>query len=178
MPLTLADINPHERAHMAMCVHEAAHATVGVALGGELRNAVVTRSRVTGLEGLTTFTDRPHGRDAEIAYAGPYGEAKFHAGGHRPTQRALFAALDGCGRKDARVLTASGGTHTGMAAVPLIDRCWPGVIRVAQQLHRVGEVHQGDVLAALGITDGGGRTSVQLAALRSNVRSVPARLPA
>lgn len=173
MPLTLAGIDPRERAHLALCVHEAAHATVGVALSGVLRNAVVTQSKVTGLQGLTTFSDRPHGRDHEIAYAGPYGEAKFQAGGRHPTQRALFALFASGGRRDCGVLSLAGGTHTGMSVVPLLERTWPAVIRVAQQLHRVGEVHQGDVLAALGINDGGGRTSVQLASLRSGFRTVP-----
>ncbi|QLL05587.1 hypothetical protein [Mycobacterium vicinigordonae] len=177
MPLTLADITPRERAYMAMCVHESAHATVGAVLGAQLRNAVVTRSKVTGVEGLTTFAELPHGSDALIAYSGPYGEARFQAGGRRPTQRAMFAALEGCGRKDAAVLTAAGGTHTGMAAQPLIDRCWPAIIRVAQQLHRVAEVHHEDVLAALGVDDGGGLGSVQLAAIRSGCRMVPPLAP-
>lgn len=173
MPLTLADITPREREYLETCMHEAGHAVAGVALGAQLRNAVVTQSKVTGTQGLTAFYDRPHWRDPEIAYAGPWAQAKFRAGGRRPTQREMFALMDGCGRKDAIALSLAGGEHLGRSVTPLLARCWPAVIRTAQMLHRVGEVTQEDVLAALGITDGGGLTSAQLASLRSGFRPVP-----
>ncbi|OKH80878.1 hypothetical protein EB75_18895 [Mycobacterium sp. ST-F2] len=162
------------RAHLALCVHEAAHAVAGVVLGADLRSAVVTSSRVSGNQGLTTFADRPHGTDVLIAYAGPFGQAKFLAGGRRPTQRALYALFDGGGRGDCGVLTASGGTHLGHDVIPVVNRAWPAVIRVAQRLDRTGEATHADVCAALGVTDGGGRTSAQLAGIRSGCRSVPA----
>ncbi|MDV3291915.1 hypothetical protein [Mycobacterium avium] len=171
--LTLADITAREREHLELAIHEASHAVAGVVLGAQLRNAVVVNSRVTGLQGLTTFSDRPHGRDSEIAYAGPWAQARFRAG-RRPTQRDVFNVLSRGGWKDDRALIAAGGTHLGTAVVPLVERCWPAVVRVAQQLHRSGEAHQEDVLAALGVTDGGGLTSVELAGLRSGCRSVPA----
>lgn len=172
--LTLADITAHEREHLELCVHEAGHAVAAVALGGAIRNAVVTRSRVTGVQGLTTLMpdDLPVGREPEIAYAGPWAQARWRAG-RRPTQRAMYALFDGGGRGDCGVLTAAGGTHLGHSVTPLVEQCWPAVIRVAQQLYRAGEVTQADVVAALGITDGGGRTSCQLAGLRSGCRSVP-----
>ncbi|BDB41984.1 hypothetical protein Mkiyose1088_13920 [Mycobacterium kiyosense] len=172
MPLTLADITAGQRAHLETCIHEAGHAVAGVVLGAELRNAVVVSSKVTGTEGLTTFSDRPHGTDALIAHAGPWAQARWLAG-RRPTQREFYAVLDTTGHKDSRVLTASGGMHTGADVVPLLTWCWPAVARTATQLHRTGEVYQADVLAALGITDGGGMTSVQLAAIRSRCREVP-----
>jgi hypothetical protein len=173
MPLTLADLTAEQRQHLEICVHEAAHAVAGVARGAELRNAVVIRGKVTGIEGLTTFSDAPWGIDPLLAYAGPYGQAKFQAGGRRPTQRAMFAVFDGGGRKDAIVLSLAGGFHTGAAVEPVIDKCWPGVIRIAQQLFSQGEVIETDVLTALGITDGGGPSSAQLAGLRSGFRRVP-----
>jgi hypothetical protein len=173
-PLTLADITTRERSHLEVCIHEAGHAVAGVVFGAQLRNAVVTNSRVWGTDGLTTFSDRPHGRDEEIAYAGPWAQAKFRANGRRPSQREVYAILDAGGYKDERVLIAAGGTHLGHAVQPVIERTWPGVIRVAKQLHRAGEVTQDEVCAALGITDGGGPTSSQLAGLRAGMRPVPA----
>ncbi|MDV3215251.1 hypothetical protein [Mycobacterium avium] len=171
-PLTLADITPRERWHLELAIHEAAHAVTAVALGGTIRNAVVSNSRVMGVEGLTTVTDMPPGRDSEIAYAGPWSQARFRAG-RRPTQREVFNVLSRGGWKDERALIASGGIHLGTAVVPLVERCWPAVVTVAKKLHKDGEVHQEDVLAALGVTDGGGLTSVELAGLRSGCRSVP-----
>lgn len=171
-PLTLADIKLSEREHLEVCIHEAGHAVAGVVLGGQLRNAVVSNSRIWGVKGLTTFAETPHGRDPEIAYAGPWSQARWSAG-RRPTQRALFALFDRGGRGDCGVLSLAGGTHLGHGVTPLLERAWPAVIRVAQQLHRSGEVTEADVLAALGVTDGGGLTSVQLAGLRSGCRSVP-----
>jgi hypothetical protein len=170
--LTLDDITARERWHLELAIHEGAHAVAGVVLGAQLRNAVVVNSRVTGIEGRTNFSDRPHGRDSEIAYAGPWAQARWRAG-RRPTQREVFSILSRGGWKDDRALIAAGGTHLGTAVVPLMERAWPAVVRVAQQLHRAGEATEADVLAALGVNDGGGRTSVQLAGLRSGTRSVP-----
>lgn len=172
--LTLADISPRQREHLEVCVHEAGHAVAGVVLGAQLRNAVVTSSRIFGVEGLTTFSDRPHGRDPEIAYAGPWAQARWRAGDRRPSQRQVYAVLDGGGCKDRAVLTAAGGSHLGHFVTPLVERCWPGVIRTAQQLHRAGEATQADVLAALGIdTSGVSTVGSQLAGLRSGCRTVP-----
>ncbi|MGH3556412.1 hypothetical protein [Mycobacterium sp.] len=170
--LTLADITVREREHLELSIHEAAHAVAGVVLGAQLRNAVVTNSRLWGVDGRTNFADRPHGRDPEIAYAGPWAQARWRAGS-RPSQRQVFAVLRAGGYKDDRALIAAGGTYLGTGVTPLLERCWPAVTRVAQQLHRSGEVTESDVLAALGVDDGGGRSSVQLAAIRSNCRSVP-----
>lgn len=171
-PLTLADLTPREREHLEVCVHEAGHAVAGVALSAQLRSAVVTSSRIWGVEGLTTFSDRPHGRDPEIAYAGPWSQARWCAG-RRPTQRELFTVLKAGGHKDEQALIASGGTHLGLSVVPLIEMTWPAVVSVAQVLHREGEARHEHVLAALGVDDGGGTGSVQLASLRAAMRPVP-----
>lgn len=175
-PLTMADLTTRERNHLEICVHEAGHAVAGVALGGRLRSAVVTNSRVWGVDGLTSFSDRPHGRDPEIAYAGPWAQAKFRAGGgdNCPTQRQVLAVLNAGGYRDDRMLIASGGTHLGHFVTPLIERTWPAVIRVARRLYDTGEATHADVLAALGITDDGGPGSSQLAGLRAGMRPVPA----
>ncbi|HZN83805.1 MAG TPA: hypothetical protein VFC01_29600 [Mycobacterium sp.] len=118
----------------------------------------------------------PAGREPEIAYSGPYGEAKFQAGGRRPTQRALFALFDGGGRGDCDVLSLAGGTYLGMSVTPLIERAWL-VVRVARQLHRTGEVTQADVLAALRVDDGGGPGSSQLASRPLRPGGCPGRSP-
>lgn len=141
-------------------------------LGGQLHSAVVTRSRVHDDSGLTTFADRPPGRDPEIAYAGPWAEARFAAGG-RPTRQQVMEVLASTGHRDDRLLLASGGLHAGHNITRLLDRTWPAVIRVAQQLWSTGEATHDDVLKALGITDGGGPGSVQLSNLRAGLRAVP-----
>lgn len=172
-PLTVADLTARQRQHLEVCVHEAGHAVAGVVLGAQLRSAVVFDSRATGIEGLTSFSDRPYGRDEEIAYAGPWAQARWRAGGRRPTQREMFAVLDGDGHRDCGVLTAAGGTHLGHAVQPIIERAWPAVIRVAKRLHRAGETSHSDVCEALGLTDDGGPGSSQLAGLRAGMRPVP-----
>ncbi len=169
------------RDRLAVAVHEAGHAVAGVALGAELRSAVLAPEGTTlrgGRAGQTNFSDQATYHDPEVAYAGPWAQAKFQAGGRRPTLREFYALLDSTGHNDRQVLTAAGGTHEGAGVVPMLDRCWPAVLTVARKLHTVGEIHQEDVLGALGITDGGGEFSVQLASLRSGSASVPAFMPA
>lgn len=171
---------PVSRDALAVCVHEAGHAVSGVVLGADFHTAIVGELR-DGLKGQAFFYDRPHGSDVLIAYAGPWAEARFLAGGRRPTQREFYTVLDDHGCRDQRVLTAAGGFHAGADVELIIDRAWPSVLAVARQLHRTGEAHHEDVCAALGVTDGGGFTSVQLASLRSGGHTVPpftARTPA
>ncbi|ANE80153.1 hypothetical protein A7U43_13250 [Mycobacterium adipatum] len=173
---TRATAEGARRDRLAVAVHEAGHAVGGVVLGAELRSAVLPPEGVElrgGLKGQTFFNDQAAHHDPQVAYAGPWAEAKFHAGGRRPTQRQFYAVMDSHGCHDRRVLTAAGGTHEGSGVVPILHRCWPAVLTVARTLHHVGEIHQEDVLSALGVTDGGGPFSVQLASLRSGGHSVP-----
>jgi hypothetical protein len=58
----------------------------------------------------------------------------------------------------------SAEAHSVVPTLP--DRCWLSVIAVAQTIDRAGEARHDDVCAALGITDGGGLGSTQLANLR------------
>ncbi len=166
-----------DRDRLAVAVHEAAHAVAGAGLGAELHTAILPPKGMLlpgRLKGQTFFRDHPHGTAELIAYAGPWAQAKFQAGGRRPTQREFFDLLNSTGCHDRRVLTAAGGTHEGAGVVPILDRCWDAVLTVARKLYNVGEAHRDDVLSALGITDGGGYYSSQLASLRSGCRSVPA----
>jgi hypothetical protein len=56
---------------------------------------------------------------------------------------------------------------------PLLERAWPAVINLAKKVHVDGEATHDDVWKALGITDGGGPGSSQLASLRAGLRHVP-----
>lgn len=171
--LTLADITPRERMHLNMCVHEAGHAIGAALLGGRIHSAVVSNSRVWGLQAQTTHDDVPEGSWASIVYAGPWAEARFRAG-KRPTQRELYDVLARSAQHDGRALTASGGmSNVDQRLTGLLQHSWPAVVRVAQKLHRDGEATHDDVLAALGVDDGGGLGSVQLANIRARLRNVP-----
>ncbi|SIJ61864.1 Uncharacterised protein [Mycobacteroides abscessus subsp. bolletii] len=171
-PMTAAQL-ARVREHMAVAVHESGHCIAGVIYGAELRNAVASNGKVTGLQGHTYFYEAPRERQPEISFAGPWSEARFLNGGQRPTMRQLHALFDGHGLSDFAELNLAGGVHLGHAVAPLIERTWPAVQTLARQLYDTGEVFEADVLAALGVDDGGGRTSTQLALLRSNMRSVP-----
>lgn len=121
---TPADLSEAERDRIAVAVHEAGHAVVGVVLGGVLHTSVVGSSKVTGLQGLTSFADLSAARDGEVSLAGPWAEAKW-ATGRRPT----FADLDphlSCTRhdSDAMMLTRSGGMAAALPVTALIERCW------------------------------------------------------
>jgi hypothetical protein len=154
-------------------VHEAGHAVATVLYGGMIRSAVLTASGgVVGLRGLTTLAGAvPGGRTAEIAYAGPYAQAAWVAG-RRPNGREMRVLLAGGSRCDdtklRRELAVS--ATTGTTVVPLLERAWPSVVAVAAKLFKHGEVCNDDVLAALGITDGGGPGSFQLANVRAGMR--------
>jgi hypothetical protein len=181
-PLTWADLTPREQLGLRTVIHEAGHAVVATVLGGRIRSAVLTDGRVSGVNGQTVHAEVPEGTWSSILYGGSWAEARWLAG-RRPSQRQLFAIMDGTGHRDNKALCAAaaadvyGYSDTSAEArrrvPPLIERCWPAVITVAQKIHRDAEARHDDVLAALGITDGGGLSSTQLANLRAGLRSVP-----
>lgn len=177
--LTRADLTDRERRHLAACVHEAGHAVACAMLGGEINTAAVSNGRIFGVEGVTTFVSMPDTIDPKVTYAGVWAEARWEYG-PRPTS-AQLRHLRNRNRADDKALCASGvrdmyGNPTAEArstVPPLLDKAWPAVVRVAQQLFTSGEATQADVLAALGITDGGGPGSSQIASLRAGLRRVP-----
>lgn len=176
MTLTLNEIDPRQRLYLETTVHEASHAVAGVRLGATLRSAMAFDNRLVGVLGRTRFEPRdyPRERETEIAYSASYGQAKFRAGGHRrPTMREIDAVLRTTGHEDFGVLVAAGGTHTGTGVSLLIDRHWNAVIEIAKLLNKRGEVFHEDVCAALGITDGGGRTSLDISRLNSGATLAP-----
>lgn len=179
-PLTWADLTPSEQLGLRTAVHEAGHAVAATLLGGRIRSAVLADGRVFGISGKTVHAEVPEGAWPSILYGGPWAEARWLAG-QRPSQRQLFAVLDDTGHLDRRALCAAAATDVcgdasaeARLTVPtLLERAWPSVITVAQTIHRAGEARHDDVLTALGITDGGGPGSSQLANLRAGLRSVP-----
>ncbi len=180
-PFTWADLTDRERRHLAACVHEAGHAVACAMLGGEVASAVVTNSRMFGVEGVTTFNQMNDNIDPKVTYAGVFAEARWQYG-PRPTS-AQLRQLRNANHADDKALCASGvrdmyGNPTAEArstVPPLLDRAWPAVVRVAQQLFTSGEATHDDVCAALGLPPGdrGGPGSSALASLRAGLRSVP-----
>ncbi len=178
-PLTRADLTDRERRHLAACVHEAGHAVACAMLGGEIRSAVVTNSKLFGLQGFTTFAQLPEHIDPRVTYAGMFAEARWEYG-PRPTTKQLQHLRTANSSDDLRLCAAGvremhgNPTAEARSAVPpLLDRAWPAVVRVAQTLFATGEATQDDVLKALGVTDGGGTGSSQIASLRAGLRRVP-----
>lgn len=182
-PLTWADLTPREQMSLRLAVHESSHAVAGAMLGGRVRSAVLTNSRVWGVDGLTTFEEIPLRSSPSIAYAGPYGEARWLEGRH-PSQRTLLALMRGSGHGDHRAICSAAASvdvygygNTSAEArrtvPPLLERAWPAVINLAKKVHVDGEATHDDVCKALGITDGGGPGSSQLASLRAGLRHVP-----
>jgi hypothetical protein len=120
----------------------------------------------TIIRGSTTFTDLPIGRDAECAFAGPWATARWRAG-RRPRQAQVYAVLSGSGRADERLLLDHGGTATGAAVIPLLERCWPAIRALAARIAEHSSVRHDDVCAALGLSTDPATMAVGLAHLRS-----------
>ncbi len=182
-PLTWADLTPREQMGLRLAVHESSHAVAGALLGGRVRSAVLTESRVWGVDGLTTFDEVPLGSSPSIAYAGPWGEARWLEG-RRPSQRTMLALMRGSGHGDHRAICGAAAAadvygygdtaaEARRTVPPLLERAWPAVINLAKTIHRNGEATHDDVCRALGITDGGGQSSSQLASLKVGLRRVP-----
>jgi hypothetical protein len=153
--LTLADLTDNDRQRIRTAFHEAGHAVAATVLGGRIFRAEVCDGRTFGVLGKTVHDHVPEGWWPSIVYAGPWAEARWLAG-RRPTQRDMFGVLATTGRLDDKALSASGGFTEGARVVPLLERCWPSVIAVAQKLVRDNEVRNEDVYDALHLTDGGG----------------------
>ena len=182
-PLTWADLTDHDKTSLRIAVHESSHAVAGALLGGVVRSAVMTDSRVWGVNGLTTFEEVSPSSSPAIAYAGPYGEGRWLDGRH-PSQRTMRALMRGSGHGAHKSICAAaaaadvyGYSDTSAEArrtvQPLLERTWPAVINLARTIHRNSEATHDDVCKALGITDGGGRSSSQLASLKAGLRRVP-----
>ena len=155
----------YARGLFGLCYHEASHAVAGVLHGGTL-----TESRIflADLRGSTTFEGGSLAatRHGQVAYAGPWGQARALAQ-RRPGLHDVRAALDGGGCSDRAVLTAAGGESAGDAITPLLERCWPSVAEVAAKLHQTGQVSHADVLAALRLSADDQTRALEVSMIRS-----------
>lgn len=162
-----------------LCAHEAGHAVAAVLLGEEVRSAAIVDSRVLGLHGTTWVAQGLSAHDASIALAGPWAAARFRAG-RTPHRHEVQASLNAScghsgGKSDLALVAAAGGTDAVATDLgPLMDRCWPAIVRVAQKLARTGEALHGDVCAALGLSEDSSRHAFELANIRAGLRAVPA----
>ncbi|BBY76595.1 hypothetical protein MPRF_34940 [Mycolicibacterium parafortuitum] len=57
------------------------------------------------------------------------------------------------------------------SALPVVRRCWGSIGTLAAKMMRGQEIGHDDVLAALGVTDGGGPGSFQLSLIASGAVS-------
>lgn len=168
----LARLAPADGERLGLCVHEAAHAIVGVLNGGTIERARLTEG---GTDGECDFTaesfahDRTRYRRALVAAAGPAAAAIF-SHGPQPSGRQLDAHL-GSGDREVLRLAAFHSYLTSdeqlWAALPVVRQCWRPIGILAAKMMRGQEINHDDVLAALGVTDGGGPGSAQLAAIRN-----------
>lgn len=151
MRTSRSEFSPRELELAETCVHEAGHAIASTLYGGHVRSASVAGGLKAGaIRGLTTIDPMPEGRDAEIAYAGVWAQARWRHD-RRPTQAEVHLVLDGSGRGDRAVLCAAGGMSRGAAVTPLLERCWDAVCTVAAKIATDNAVRHSDVCAALRI---------------------------
>lgn len=159
-PLTYADLTDAEKLHLRACVHEAGHAVVGAMLGGEINTAVVSYSKVNGLEGFVRWDRLPDPIDARVSYAGMAAEGRWLYG-PRPTAHQLRELQAYNGRDGERLCAAAvremdenPTAQARLTVPPLLNRTWGAVVKVAQQLHQTGEASHDDVCRALGLPKG------------------------
>lgn len=162
--------SPHPR-RLELAVHEAAHAVVGVVHGARLLRAKLAADSTSGHTQFTaeSFTaGGPLVYRSHIAAAGAVAEAMF-AHGPRPTLRQIEARLCGSDRDE---LHAEAMATLHPVPVPaaelqrLLSRCWTAVGDLAADLYLGRAITHARVCAALGVTDGGGPGSAQLAMIR------------
>lgn len=158
------------------CFHESGHAVACALYGGQIHRAVVLRPGSLAASGahhsgMTSYVANPEHRRTEVTFAGIYAEARWTAGPH-PAAASLRASMCTNGDDDRKLrrALAFGNAGTGAAVVPMLERCWPAVVTLARRLFRDSEAGHDDVLAALGVTDGGGPGSFQLANIRAGMR--------
>ncbi|GAS95751.1 uncharacterized protein RMCC_2717 [Mycolicibacterium canariasense] len=168
-----------EREYGNRAFHEAGHCVAAVALGARIDRGYILHRGLEeddGTTGRVVVAAMPlGGADAEIAYAGPWAQAKFRAGGGWPSPQivaSVMAASAGAGRGSDRHRCRLGSE--GRDVVGLIDRCWPAVVAVARKLARDGEVQHKHVVAALGLSADESRHPFELAAIRAGMRAVRA----
>ena len=161
-----------ERERLGLCVHEAAHAVVGVLNGATVERATLTEG---GTDGTCDFTADSFAHDctryhrALVAAAGPAAAATFHHD-DRVTVRQIERHLGSSDREELRLASLHSYTSADEqlgAALPVVRRCWRPIGALAAKMFAGHEIGHDDVLTALGVTDGGGPHSVELATIRN-----------
>jgi hypothetical protein len=151
-------MRPDELDSFDVAVHESGHAIRGLLLGGEVHTAGVYGGPRTGFQGRTRFRnpfDRHH--ISPVAHAGPHSHASWVHGSRRPSIAAVDAVLAGGGCHDMAQIERAHAMSGGMLTVDkpsedhLLNRTWPGVLMLAAELYRRGELDHDAVLASLGL---------------------------
>jgi hypothetical protein len=161
---------------IALAVHEAGHAVVGVLYGATIERAALADDGTDGQCEFTaaSFGPTPRAYRSHIAAAGAVAAAVFHHG-PRPALRQIEAQLEGSDREELRLASLSSLQSCPAAlteALPVVLRCWGAIGEVAATLALGDEIGHADVCVALGLTDCGGPGSFELAIIRSG--SAPA----
>lgn len=156
---------------VALALHEAGHAVVGAVYGATTEQATLSADSAHGLCTFTadSFGPSAHAYRPHIAAAGAVAAAML-AHGPRPALHHIERHLHGPDRHELHTMSLS--TMQPMSASllavrPLVSQCWGAIADLATSLYFGDEIGHSDVCAALGITDGGGPASMQLALLRS-----------
>lgn len=143
---------------------------------GVLNGATVERATLTddGQDGECTFTedsfahDRTRYHRALVAAAGPAAAATFHYT-DRVTVRQIELHLGAGDREELRLASLHAYTSADeqlWAALPVVRRCWRPIGTLAVKMFAGHQIGHDDVLAAMGVTDGGGPSSLQISMYR------------
>ncbi|ORL76409.1 M50 family metallopeptidase [Prescottella equi] len=151
-----------KRQRITTAVHEAGHAVAAVMAGARIM--AVTLHSDPKTPGSCTFVDLPAGKDAAVAYAGPWCEARLRFGA-RPRLEHIQAAI-----------AANPGDHSDLAEYgpplprdteSLLETCWSTIVKLAATLYAEGRLAHRDVTAALGIPLLNGHLSTEASMIRS-----------
>ena len=169
--MTGYQLSDTDRQRLGLAVHEAAHAVVGVLHGATVESATLTAD---GSDGDCTFTSEvfatsTRGHRSLIAAAGAAAAAVFHHG-PQPSLRQVEAQLGDSDREDLRLTSLSSRQSLPeqlTEVLPVVLRCWSAIGTLAAGLYLGNELSHADVCTALGLADGGGPGSLELAIIRS-----------
>lgn len=172
-PAKFEDITDAQRELLATACHEAAHAVIAAAYGAVIDRAVVLPPGATDADhlGKVTYISMPGRAEHPTMIGGSYFHSRFLVG-RKPTLAEVRAVLESNGCKDFAALRASGVHVPDLTRYStLFEYVSPAVVELARKLYLTGEADHADVMKVLGITDGGGETSAQVAHLRSGAVS-------
>lgn len=160
----LAGLTENENRRLSTAVHEASHSVLAAVNDITVDRAEVlsTVARVGQQEHAAGYAKfLPYDAITELSApqvlaGGAVGELIFQLGG-RPTLTQVLKALTASHTHDnaeLQRLSLKGGRNPAepvLDALPLVDRLWQPIARLAWQLHKERRIEHADVLAALGI---------------------------